>query len=140
MIVPYRHFTTIHWVDENDAGVTLCFKPSRGMTRVRKMPGVIAAMAEASPLGSMCEGCREMAIGPRFAFCENVMATGTSVIHIRILTQRGLRLSGGADTPALCGREVAWDLPGRVDEASAADGRTCRPCLGIWREALRLIV
>lgn len=45
-----------------------------------------------------------------FAFCEPVYATSISPWHIRELTSKGLKLGGGADTKALCGREVAWDL------------------------------
>ena len=45
-----------------------------------------------------------------FAFCESVRATSTSPWHIRKLTDQGLKTGGGADTKALCGREVSWDL------------------------------
>lgn len=53
---------------------------------------------------------------PKFAFCETVTAGGSSRWHIRELTTRGKMLSGGADTPALCGREVSWDLRMDVNE------------------------
>lgn len=46
----------------------------------------------------------------RFSFCETISATGTSPWHIRQLTDKGLKLGGGADSKSLCGREVAWDL------------------------------
>lgn len=45
-----------------------------------------------------------------YAFCETVTASGGTPWHIRPLTAAGKKLSGGADTPALCGRIVAWDL------------------------------
>lgn len=49
-----------------------------------------------------------------FSFCESMHATGTSPWHIRKLTAQGRKLGGGADTVALCGREVAWDLEVKV--------------------------
>jgi hypothetical protein len=45
-----------------------------------------------------------------YAFCESAWALSVSKWHIRKLTKNGKRLGGGADTKALCGREVAWDL------------------------------
>jgi hypothetical protein len=45
-----------------------------------------------------------------YAFCETVHASGITPWHIRPLTAAGKKLGGGADTPALCGRIVAWDL------------------------------
>jgi hypothetical protein len=46
---------------------------------------------------------------PAFAFCENQAAGSTSPWHIRRLTEKGKKLGGGADTPALCGHIVHWD-------------------------------
>lgn len=51
-----------------------------------------------------------------YSFCESQWATGTSPWHIRRLTKLGKKLSGGADTPALCGRKVAWDLEVDITE------------------------
>lgn len=45
-----------------------------------------------------------------FSFCETVTASGTTPWHIRRLTQAGQFLGGGADTLALCGRSVSWDI------------------------------
>jgi hypothetical protein len=45
----------------------------------------------------------------QYAYCETVTATAISKWHIRKLTEVGKKLSGGADTPALCGRKVCWD-------------------------------
>lgn len=45
-----------------------------------------------------------------YSFCEAVTASGASPWHIRKLTQAGRKLGGGADTLALCGRKVSWDL------------------------------
>lgn len=46
----------------------------------------------------------------QYVFCETAMAGPRSKWHIRQLTEQGLKPSGGADTPSLCGRDVAWDL------------------------------
>jgi len=46
---------------------------------------------------------------PAYAFCENVAAGSASPWHIRLLTEKGKKVSGGADTPALCGHVVHWD-------------------------------
>lgn len=51
-----------------------------------------------------------------FSFCEPVTATGQSRWHIRPLTDVGPKFGGGADTKALCGREVAWDLQVAITE------------------------
>ena len=45
-----------------------------------------------------------------YAFCETVHAGPVSRWHIRQLSEKGLCSGGGADTLALCGRQVAWDL------------------------------
>lgn len=45
-----------------------------------------------------------------YSFCETATAGPMAPWHIRELTDKGRKLGGGADTPALCGRAVAWDL------------------------------
>lgn len=52
--------------------------------------------------------------GGGLSYCETATAGPRSTWHIRLLTAAGKKMNGGADTPALCGREVAWDLPGDV--------------------------
>lgn len=47
---------------------------------------------------------------PAFAYCEAVTATPWSPNHIRKITSAGLKTGGGADTDALCGRALGWDL------------------------------
>lgn len=64
----------------------------------------------------------------RYAFCEPVTAASFTAIHIRRLGVRGLRLTGGADTPALCGRSVNWDVPGMITPDAIEDERTCHVC------------
>jgi hypothetical protein len=66
----------------------------------------------------------------KFAFCETIHATGISPWHIRKLTNKGLKFGGGADTKALCGREVSWDLELDIRE-DHLDDRCCRKC---WQE------
>ena len=76
--------------------------------------------------------------GPVYALCELVTASPTSPHHIRVLTDAGMKKSGGADTPALCGADVAWDttsldladLP-RIIEHNHATYRICQPCADV---------
>ena len=60
--------------------------------------------------GCMLENLAKQLPKREFAFCESVHATSTSPWHIRKLPDQGLKTGGGADTKALCGREVCWDL------------------------------
>jgi hypothetical protein len=62
-----------------------------------------------------------------YAFCETVHAGPLSKWHIRKLTEKGLKLTGGADTKSLCGIEVAWDL--RVEiTAHHLEKSACTKC------------
>ena len=61
-----------------------------------------------------------------FAFCESMGATSTSPWHIRQLTDKGLKLGGGADTEALCGREMCWDLNVTITEHHLS--HCCKKC------------
>lgn len=63
----------------------------------------------------------------KFAFCESIHATGTSPWHIRELTNKGLKCGGGADTKALCDREVAWDLEVEITQHHLIYN-SCRRC------------
>jgi hypothetical protein len=45
-----------------------------------------------------------------YSFCESVWAGSRSRWHIRKLSEKGRMLGGGADTKALCGKTVSWDL------------------------------
>lgn len=78
------------------------------------------------------------------SYCETVHATGTSPHHIRVLTDEGMKTGGGADTPALCGIQVAWDtsavasleqLEGRIANEHPSN-RVCVPCREAAREKL----
>jgi hypothetical protein len=68
----------------------------------------------------------------KFFYCETVTAGGASPWHIREKGPKGVMLGGGADTPALCGRTVAWDLRVPIDiesESGKAQLRAaCRKC------------
>jgi hypothetical protein len=70
------------------------------------------------------------------SYCETAYATGTSPHHIRVLTDEGMKTGGGADTPALCGTDVAWDtsavasleqLEARITHEHPSN-RVCVPC------------
>jgi hypothetical protein len=67
-----------------------------------------------------------------FAECETVTAGPTTPSHIRQLTGSGLFKSGGADTAALCGRKVSWDIkklePSELPRILANQTATCRVC------------
>ena len=68
-----------------------------------------------------------------FAFCESAQASSFSPWHIRKLTAVGKKLGGGANTPALCGRVVAWDLESEVRIPSAgSQTRVCSSCAEEW--------
>lgn len=70
---------------------------------------------------------------PDYAYCETITAGSTTPWHVRELTAKGKRLSGGADTRALCGRQVSWDL--NIDmEPNGADRRCCKLCLEILQQ------
>jgi hypothetical protein len=68
------------------------------------------------------------------SFCESQWATGVSPWHIRQLTKKGLMLGGGADTKALCGRTVAWDLDIPLTEMRLRDHGSCRECVAILKK------
>lgn len=83
---------------------------------------------------------------PVFAYCETVTASPFSPHHIRQLTEVGLKLGGGADTPALCGRALngGWDtqlIPADADVlAESAESpslysttwKLCRTCALVY--------
>ncbi len=69
----------------------------------------------------------------KYVFCEHVQATSYSPWHIRNLGPKGLCLGGGADTSALCGREVHWDLSVELTEHHL--GHCCKACAAAYRAA-----
>ena len=77
---------------------------------------------------------------PLHAFCENVAAGSTSPWHIRILTEKGKKTSGGADTPAMCGHVVHWDRQYPVSRAAVflLDKDVCQKCSTLYMEATQL--
>jgi len=84
--------TAFHRTRVTTAVPILSRSPSRKFTgRIRRDKGVNVPKAE-------------------YAYCESIHASGSSRWHIRRLTAAGRKLGGGADTPALCGLTVAWDI------------------------------
>jgi hypothetical protein len=91
-----------------------------------------------------CPTCRGEESQPMatYSYCEPVTATGTSPWHIRRLTEAGRKLGGGADTPALCGREVSWDLGGNEVTAESIERINqwppvvCPSCEAAWVAAV----
>lgn len=61
-----------------------------------------------------------------YYFCEPVWATGVKW-HIRKEGAKGPMYGGGADTPALCGLEVAWDLEVEINDVQL-DSIVCEEC------------
>ena len=76
-----------------------------------------------------------------YAFCEAATAGPKSKWHIRQLTEVGPKFGGGADTPSLCGREVAWDL--EVDITAHHLQHACPECAerywGVKGDRVRLV-
>jgi hypothetical protein len=72
-----------------------------------------------------------VSLPPLYSFCETVTATAISYWHIRKLTEKGQKFGGGADTKALCGKEVSWDLRVRFDAHCGAD-YCCPECFEIY--------
>jgi hypothetical protein len=70
--------------------------------------------------------------GRDYRYCEPAMASSRSRWHIRPLTEKGPRYGGGADTTALCGTVVAWDLEVRVDEKHFRG--CCCECVRLYRK------
>jgi hypothetical protein len=70
---------------------------------------------------------------PRYVYCESVHASSRSPWHIREVTEQGLKLGGGIDTPSLCSRvKSGWDLEVRITGKHA--GHTCPACLEIHQK------
>lgn len=66
-----------------------------------------------------------------YSLCEPVSASSLSPWHIRSLTKTGKHFGGGADTPALCGRTVSWDLETDVDRHIGTE-RICPRCRDLY--------
>ena len=70
-----------------------------------------------------------------YSFCETTTAGPTTPWHIRPLTDQGRKLGGGADTRALCGRAVSWDLNVPLTTAPITQnhlGHCCQVCREIF--------
>jgi len=67
-----------------------------------------------------------------FSFCEAATAGPLSPWHIRPLTAVGRKLGGGADTIALCGRTVSWDIQVEIDSGHLT--HCCTACAGIYQD------
>jgi len=66
------------------------------------------------------------------SFCEKATAGPWSRWHIRPLTEIGRKLGGGADTVALCGTKVAWDLAVEITEHHLT--HCCPECAKRYKE------
>ena len=73
----------------------------------------------------------------QYSFCESVTATSISPWCIRPLTEQGMKLSGGVDTPSLCGRvetRMGWDVANPVD---VDDPKACPKCVELLKQKRR---
>lgn len=71
-----------------------------------------------------------------YSYCESVHATSTSPWHIRKLTEVGRKLSGGIDTPSLCGRVGkgwGWDLEVELNEFHL-ENVSCPKCVELYKQ------
>lgn len=68
----------------------------------------------------------------KYSFCERATAGPLSPWHIRRL-YTGRKLGGGADSDALCGQKVAWDLS--VSITSHHLGHSCVECVRLFSAA-----
>lgn len=66
-----------------------------------------------------------------YSFCESAYATPFSAWHLRMLSHRGLKLGGGADTLSLCGRQVSWDLSVNITDHHLT--HCCKACAEIYK-------
>ena len=64
----------------------------------------------------------------KYSFCENVHAGPCSRWHIRKLSDKGKKFGGGADTSALCEKQVHWDVNVELT-IYHLDHNTCPKCL-----------
>ena len=73
----------------------------------------------------------------QFSFCEYGNSI-TGFYHIRRLTEAGPKPGSGADTKALCGREVRWDLRFPItEERLVRPGHVCQECTILYRQEVK---
>ena len=81
-------------------------------------------------------GCGCLRNGNRvdpYAFCESTFATPLGKWHIRKVTEAGLKLGGGIDTPSLCGHvKEGWDLSVPLTEHHLE--HACPRCVEAYRK------
>jgi len=84
----------------------------------------------------------------KYAFCESSTAGSLAPWHMRPLTLKGKKLSGGIDTRSLCGRASpstengvgGWDLEvdfdgyaDYLDAETAGRRHVCKTCVAAYR-------
>lgn len=105
--------------------------PSEGVSDER-----LAWWREVAGDGSMDDRCARVLEALRakngselvYFFCETSTASGETPWHIRKAGPKGECLGGGADTPALCGRVVAWDVQLEVAPKTIDRVKPCVRC------------
>jgi hypothetical protein len=71
-----------------------------------------------------------------YSYCEYWSAGSLSNWHIRRLTSKGKKLSGGTDTLSLCGRKMTWDITSPVTKDIPANN-ICKKCQEIWEKEIQ---
>lgn len=66
-------------------------------------------------------------LAKEYSFCDPVWPA-PRIWHVRKLTKQGRKFGGGADTKALCGSEVGWDVTVTITELNLSKN-TCKECL-----------
>jgi hypothetical protein len=68
------------------------------------------------------------------SYCEAWSAGSLSPWHIRRLTSKGKKLSGGADTQSLCGQGMSWDVRPMVTKHPLTE--VCAKCQEAWEKEM----
>lgn len=63
-----------------------------------------------------------------YSFCEAWRAATLSRWHIRTLTDAGIKIMGGTDTPSLCERGMSWDVTPRAMDRDSV----CSTCVKVY--------
>ena len=64
-----------------------------------------------------------------YVFCETNFAYKW---HIRKLTEIGPKYGGGADSNALCGLNISWDLKSKIPDKKYLEYNICNSCYAAY--------
>lgn len=89
----------------------------------------VSRPAEDTPMSRPSGRRRPAQPDQRWFFCETQFAGANAPWHLRPAGERGVCLGGAADTPALCGRDVSWDIDLEVTPQTLVEVGACARCL-----------